>query len=65
MIDWKKFDKRVTTQCECKCGELFNSHGGVDYETKTLVSKDPCPKCGKHSLRKVTNLAEKYNLRKL
>lgn len=46
-IDWSKFGGEVSSTCTCICGREFRSHGGVDYASMKLVSKDPCPGCGR------------------
>lgn len=39
---------------ECRCGKVFRSHGRYSM-TKGLISKKPCPSCGKHELRRLSS----------
>jgi len=60
-IDWSSFDKYLESNCECSCGVTFQSHAKAvrDGISWTLVSRKPCPKCGKSSgLRSIRSDSE-------
>jgi len=46
-IDWTIFDGQPEDTCTCKCGRIFRSHSKIDMQRFKLISRKPCPACGK------------------
>ena len=64
-IDWSRFGKAVLTTVVCRrCDTAFRSHGAIDYSTMQMLSKDPCPRCGSHEMRRISSDPEKMTLTK-
>jgi hypothetical protein len=65
-IDWSEFDKYPESICECRCRTSYHSHAkaireGIEWK---LVSKTPCPSCGKaDDLRSIRSPPETMTLK--
>lgn len=46
-IDWTVFDKYPENTCECMCGVQWMSHGKFVAAAGGVVSRKPCPGCGR------------------
>ena len=45
-IDWSKFIDFEDT-CHCRCGKVFRSHAKFVIAVKKVITRKPCPQCGK------------------
>lgn len=56
-IDWSIFDGMPENTCYCRCEAIYASHTKIvkDGDKLALISRKPCPKCGKtkNNLRRV------------
>ncbi len=63
MPNWSKVEKYEPNEILCRCGALFHSHAMYDLEKKTVLTKVPCPQCGKNdAVRRATSAPEKFTL---
>lgn len=62
MIDWSVFDKYPESDCYCLCGVIFRSHGKFIIPTG-LISRKPCPVCGKNDLSRISSDPEIYEIK--
>lgn len=48
-IDWSVFDKYSESTNKCRCGAVYRSHckGIVTPTGFSLITRKPCPGCGK------------------
>jgi len=54
-IDWSTFNKSAEQNCQCGCGSIFRSHAKFVSKLGKVVSRKPCPECGKNDdLRQTT-----------
>jgi len=64
-VNWTEFDQFPEDTCDCRCGKTYRSHvKAVMKEKLTLVSRKPCPNCGKTEdhLRRVSSDPEKWTI---
>jgi len=49
-IDWSGFDKYEESVCDCRCGTSFLSHDKLikDGDRLKIVTRKPCPSCGRN-----------------
>lgn len=72
-LEWREYEGEPEGNCECLCGVVFRSHargvfrptvrGGTGTEIG-LVSRKPCPSCGKTELRQCLNDLEAMEARR-
>jgi len=48
MINWMEFDKWTKDTCYCRCDKIFRSHGRFDMKAGRIITRLPCPNCGKN-----------------
>lgn len=62
-IDWSKHDQYPKDECECICGTSFMSHSKFIMSDKpALLSREPCPSCGKHDIRGSRSSPETFTI---
>jgi hypothetical protein len=60
-IDWSVFDPYSESTCACLCGCVFRSHSKFVTDSG-IVSRKPCPECGKHALQRASSDPETMNI---
>ena len=62
-IDWSLFDKWSESTCTCRCGQVFRSHAKYAAARGGLISRKPCPGCGRDDdARSVRSDPEKFTI---
>ncbi len=60
-VDWSVFDHDPKLTCYCRCGAIFRSHGKYLAALGKMVTREPCPGCGKSDdLRQTSSDPERY-----
>lgn len=63
-IDWSIFDKYPEDTCDCRCGKVFRTHSKFVAELSRVITRKPCPDCGKNdNFRKISSDPEKWTLK--
>ncbi len=65
-IDWSVFDAYERSEVSCHCGTEFLSHAkaAMTLTPPRVVSRQPCPGCGKHdTIRAARSGPEKWSIR--
>lgn len=60
--DWSAHDPYPKTLCVCVKDHNFYSHGKFSGRHVQIISRDPCPQCGTHTMRKLTGEREVMSL---
>lgn len=63
MPDWSKVEKYEPNEITCQCGAFFHSHSMFDLARRTVLTKTPCPQCGKDdNVRRASSPPERFTL---